>query len=332
MGDQAPEMKWLRTLGVFVVVVGCAWALTFAILRAIYTDAPPLDAPYPAHAPLPSVGFCQGSNRSVAPTSASPTDLGGLNLRGEGLWEDAAERGCMFSRDDFLALPEAFSETFTNQLYREANASLHLAHRRGVFSPGKGEAIPYEVVKQRMPMTYSLYKSPEFVDYLSQIFDDKVIPSIEEDPHAAAIYWYDRAGDGINWHYDTSFFEGRRYTVLLTLLDNSSSRLHVQLYTKNASAQTQDVVVQTKPGTMIVFNGDQVKHRLTAMTHNEVRMVLTMEYVTSHNANPATWMIYRLSQWGGYFGFPTELVIGFYATLLALSYYYVNRTSTSSLK
>ncbi len=36
-----------------------------------------------------------------------------------------------------------------------------------------------------------------------------------DDPHAYALYFYTRAGDHIGWHYDTSYYAGRRYTLLL---------------------------------------------------------------------------------------------------------------------
>jgi len=39
--------------------------------------------------------------------------------------------------------------------------------------------------------------------------------SPDDDPHAYALYFYTRAGDHIGWHYDTSYYAGRRYTLLL---------------------------------------------------------------------------------------------------------------------
>ena len=46
---------------------------------------------------------------------------------------------------------------------------------------------------------------------------EPVQPSPAQDPHAYALYFYTRPGDHIGWHYDTSYYAGRRYTLLLGL-------------------------------------------------------------------------------------------------------------------
>lgn len=58
----------------------------------------------------------------------------------------------------------------------------------------------------------------------------------ERDPHAVALYVYQEPGDHINWHYDSSFYKGRRYTALLGLIDNherESCVLKCKLYTRS---------------------------------------------------------------------------------------------------
>lgn len=65
---------------------------------------------------------------------------------------------------------------------------------------------------------------------------------------------------------------------------------------------------RTTPGEVLFFNGDQVRHRVTPMggrkEGDELRIMLSLEYVTTQEANPFWWAIYMLGQWGGYFGFP----------------------------
>src|SRR5258705_10761506 len=56
--------------------------------------------------------------------------------------------------------------------------------------------------------------------------------SPDDDPHAYALYFYTRAGDHIGWHYDTSYYAGRRYTLLLGVIEESSCRLDYQLHTR----------------------------------------------------------------------------------------------------
>ena len=43
--------------------------------------------------------------------------------------------------------------------------------------------------------------------------DLKLCP--DEDPHACALYFYTEAGGHMGYHYDTSYYRGARYTVLV---------------------------------------------------------------------------------------------------------------------
>ena len=56
------------------------------------------------------------------------------------------------------------------------------------------------------------------------------------DPHAYALYFYTRPGDHIGWHYDTSYYAGRRYTLLIGVIDDSTCRLDYQLHTREAGS------------------------------------------------------------------------------------------------
>ena len=38
----------------------------------------------------------------------------------------------------------------------------------------------------------------------------------------ARLYYYTEAGDHIGYHYDTSYYKGSRYTILMGLVDKST--------------------------------------------------------------------------------------------------------------
>jgi hypothetical protein len=61
-----------------------------------------------------------------------------------------------------------------------------------------------------------------FEDDLSS---ERLMHSPASDPHSHALYYYTQEGDYIDYHYDSSFYKGKRYTVLLGLFDTSSCRL-----------------------------------------------------------------------------------------------------------
>ncbi len=124
----------------------------------------------------------------------------------------------------------------------------------------------------------------------------------KNDPHSCALYLYTEPGDHIGYHYDTSFYKGQRFTVLLGLQDQSSSRLVCRLHTKEPDRKIQKVSLATEPGTLIFFNGDKLQHAVTPLGLGEERIVLTLQYVT----NPSMGMVQRwfsnMKDAVGYFG------------------------------
>lgn len=71
-------------------------------------------------------------------------------------------------------------------------------------------------------------------------------------------------------------------------------------------------------GQIVFFDGDSVRHRVTALGKGELRVMLSMEYVTTQDANPIYWLIYMFGQWGGYFGFPMYVKVMCYLIVLAV--------------
>ncbi|MDZ8239950.1 MAG: hypothetical protein RMZ69_22825 [Nostoc sp. ChiQUE01a] len=68
--------------------------------------------------------------------------------------------------------------------------------------------------------------------------------------------------------------------MLLGLVDRSSSKLEYQLYRDIPDRETQMRSLSLTPGTLVLFNGDNLYHRVTPLGQNEQRIVLTLEYVT----------------------------------------------------
>ena len=57
--------------------------------------------------------------------------------------------------------------------------------------------------------------------FIENIVGEPLMTCPEDDPHAVALYHYTEPGDHIGVHYDKSFYKGRRYTVLLGLIQDS---------------------------------------------------------------------------------------------------------------
>ena len=119
-----------------------------------------------------------------------------------------------------------------------------------------------------------------------------------DDAHAYAFYFYTRDGDHIGWHYDTSYYRGRRYTVLLGVIDDSSCRLEYELHTREPGVAAVAGVIQYPPGALLVFDGDKLKHRITPARG----VSLTFEYVTDPRMSAWWRLISNFKDAVAYFG------------------------------
>ena len=82
----------------------------------------------------------------------------------------------------------------------------------------------------RLAKTFGqLYEYGPLFDFLSFVANRPLVKCPEKDPHTYALYYYTEPGDHIGYHYDTSYYNGARYTVLLGLIDDSSCKLEYQL-------------------------------------------------------------------------------------------------------
>ena len=213
------------------------------------------------------------------------------------LRQDFANQGAFLYLDDFLA-PEV-----TEQLVASARGLLDEVNRN--FLPGhkQGGSVSRHTIDRLAPFIAELYRSKELIGWLEQLSGDKLLPSPADDPHAYALYYYTRPGDHIGWHYDTSYYDGRRYTLLLGVIDESSCRLDYELHTRDESRPDEPGSVQIPPGGLVFFDGDKLRHRISPMGANEMRVSLTFEYVTDPNMRPWKRFISNMKDAIAYFGF-----------------------------
>ena len=166
----------------------------------------------------------------------------------------------------------------------------------------KGGSISRYSLDSLAPIFGEFYQLNVFFEFLNKITAEKLLPCPNADPHTYALYYYTEPGDHIQYHYDTSYYRGKRYTVLLGLVDNSSSKLEYQLY-KDIPRETQTLSRSLTPGTRLLFNGDKLYHRVTPLGENEQRIVLTLEYVTDTNMGMLKRFVSNMKDAIAYFGF-----------------------------
>ena len=176
-------------------------------------------------------------------------------------------------------------------------------HRNYIPKHKKGGSISYYALIEKAPAFLTLYRSPAFIEFLSRLVNARLMPCPDNDPHACALYFYTEPGDHMGFHYDKSYYKGARYTVLMGLVQRSEHcRLVCQLYKDDPKRQIREVRLETKPGSMVIFNGNRLWHAITPLGEGEERIVLTMEYVTNPDMGPFKRFVSNMKDAIAYFG------------------------------
>lgn len=203
----------------------------------------------------------------------------------------------------FLFLPEFLPPEVTARLTAAVTALESSVNRNYLPGHKQGGSVGRHALDESAPFIAELYRSRALVEMLEGVAGERLQLSPTDDPHAYALYFYTRPGDHIGWHYDTSYYAGRRYTVLLGIIDRSSCRLDYELHTREKGVAVVPGSIQIPPGGLVFFDGDALRHRITPLGEGEMRVSLTFEYVTDLRIRRGWRLISDLKDAFGYFGF-----------------------------
>ena len=212
-------------------------------------------------------------------------------------------RRAFVQQDAFIFLPEFLPPESTAQLVSAASALQASVNRNYLPGHKQGGSVGRHVIDERAPFIAQLYRSRALIETLAGVAGEPLQLSPPDDPHAYALYYYTRPGDYIGWHYDTSYYVGRRYTLLLGVIDESSCRLDYELHTREKGVAVVPGSIQIPPGGLVFFDGDALRHRITPLRAGELRVSLTFEYVTDPRMRRGWGIISKMKDAFGYFGF-----------------------------
>jgi len=210
--------------------------------------------------------------------------------------------GAYREQNEFVFLDRFLPSELMDQLLPEMDRARADVHRNYIPGHKKGGSVSYYTLARKAPAILALYRSPAFIEFLSRLADVRLLQCPDTDPHACALYFYTEPGDHMGFHYDTSYYKGARYTVLLGLVQHSMSRLACQLYRGDAKQETRELHISTEPGSMIFFNGDKLYHAVTPLGEGEERVVLTLEYVTDPEMGAFKRFVSNMKDAVAYFG------------------------------
>ena len=188
-----------------------------------------------------------------------------------------------WEQNEFVFVPEFFNlKVIERYFIPEVETVRSEVHRNYIPGHKKGGSVSYFTLRDRTPNFLAFYRSSHFMELINRLVRAQVLCCPESDPHACALYFYTEPGDHIGFHYDTSYYRGARYTVLLGLVQRTEHcRLVCRLYHDDRGRRPVELNIATPPGSLVVFNGDRLWHAVTPLGEGEERVMLTMEYVTN---------------------------------------------------
>lgn len=219
-----------------------------------------------------------------------------------GRLDTSALRGEFLRQGAFLHVPQFLPAAVTAGLAAAARAVEPMVNRNYLPGHKQGGSVSRHTLDRHAAAIGRLYRSAALVDWLQRIAGEPLQLSPTADPHAYAFYYYTQRGDHIGWHYDTSYYAGRRYTVLVGVVDESSCRLDYELHTRDRGTPVVAASVRIAPGGLVVFDGDRLRHRISPLAEGERRISLTLEYVTDTRMGAAARLLSNLKDAFAYFG------------------------------
>jgi hypothetical protein len=246
-------------------------------------------------------------------SASSPRDLDGAIARAVAALDVEAVRATFRRQNEFVFLERWLPAAVIEPCLAEVARVRPLVHRNYIPRHKKGGSVSAFDLAREAPAISALYHSPALQGFLRRVTGRPLVECPPGDPHAYALYFYTEPGDHIGFHYDTSYYKGARFTVLVGLVERSSSRLVCDPYRRGgepangggapAAGPRAPFRLATEPGTLVVFNGDRLWHAVTPLGPGEERVSLTLEYVTDPGMSPLRRFVSHMKDSIAYFGF-----------------------------
>lgn len=208
-----------------------------------------------------------------------------------------------WDQHEFIFLDRFIPNEIVDRCLSEAEQLRSQINRNFVPGHKQGGSVSFYTILSRAPALLALYRSSALLMFLSQIVKESLMLCPENDPHSCALYYYTKPGDHIGFHYDTSYYKGKRYTVLIGLVERSQHcRLMARVHMGQAGHQVRETRIPMEPGSTVIFNGDKLWHAVTPLGNGEERIVLTLQYVTNQEIGPFKKLFSNLKDAVAYFG------------------------------
>jgi len=216
--------------------------------------------------------------------------------------DEEALRQTYIDQDEFLVLDRFLPEEILQQWDEELEVLKPHIHRSYIPKHKKGGSVSYQPIAEMAPALHGVYHSPALQGLLKAVTGSDVNECPASDLHRCALYAYTEEGDHIGWHYDTSYYKDKRWTLLVGFQDASTSKLLCRLHTRQEGHAVEELALRVGRGTLVLFSGDKVYHAVSPLGAGEHRYIVTMQYVTTGRMNPFMRFVSNMKDSIAYFG------------------------------
>ena len=123
-----------------------------------------------------------------------------------------------------------------------------------------------------------LYYSTELLDLLINVFKKPIQKPPLNDSDACSLLIYTNKGDFIDWHKDFSLYNGDRFVVLLTLVNENADKTGLSQNEFIYKYKEKEYPIQLQENSIIIFRGSDILHKSTSIDENERRILLSMTF------------------------------------------------------
>ena len=169
---------------------------------------------------------------------------------------------------------------FKTLLHEFNNVDKSCIKRSKVFNLRQGAAIPGKLLPK---IFIDFYYSKELNSFLNNLLKLKLEPLPLSHLHACSILVNDQKDDYITWHYDTNYYKGKCFTLLLTLINRDKQRIFPSNNKNCIMLKSEQLCKDTEENSLIVFEGDQIFHKTEKLKENEKRVIFSMLFCEDYS-------------------------------------------------
>ena len=187
------------------------------------------------------------------------------------------DKSNIIKNDDIIYIENFLDNKFFNSLQNIFNDKKYETNDN-IFRKGNGESFINLHKNKEYNNLLSLYYSEDLMVEINKILNLYLQRLSLNDKNSCSLLIYTNKGDYIDWHYDVSNLYGKRYTALLTIVNNNNLTNELAenefIYKVNGIENK----IKLKENSLVLFEGNKVLHKSTPINDNEKRILLSMVF------------------------------------------------------